>query len=100
MAIPVVNPLNLSGDEDQIILVTLEGSDPDSDPLDFFEIVSMPTNGVLEPVLDGGIEEYQYHGNAEFSGTDSFTYRVFANGEYSDTAKLPGSALEPRSGAG
>lgn len=88
MAIPVANPLNLTTDEDQLLYIPLEGTDPDSDPLDFFEIVDMPANGVLQPVMDGGIEEFEYIPAPNFSGSDSFTYRVFANGEYSETVTV------------
>jgi VCBS repeat-containing protein len=45
---------------------------PDSDPLSY-SVVNGPANGTLTLFADG---RYSYAPNADFTGTDSFTYRV------------------------
>ena len=75
-----VNPLNdapladdqsLTTDEDQALPVTLTGSDPDGDPLSY-ALVNQPQNGTLS----GDAPDLTYTPNADFSGSDSFTFLV------------------------
>jgi VCBS repeat-containing protein len=70
--VPLGNDASGSGDEDTIIRGQLGGSDPDGDSLSFV-VDSQPLHGSVVISADG---LYTYTPNANYNGTDSFTYRV------------------------
>ncbi len=84
---PIANDDNLSTAVDTPLTIATadlfgNDEDPDGDPTQLTgEIVDLPTNGTLD--LTTGI----YTPNPGFTGTDSFTYRVFDGQDYS----LPGT---------
>jgi Tfp pilus tip-associated adhesin PilY1 len=68
---PVSAPVNASTPEDTAVAINLPGSDVDSGTLTWI-IVSTPANGTLS----GAGANRTYTPNANYNGTDSFTYRV------------------------
>ena len=58
-------------DEDNPLIVTLSGDDIDGDSLTF-DVVSQPTSGVLT----GAAPNLTYTPNADFNGSDSFTFKT------------------------
>jgi uncharacterized delta-60 repeat protein len=68
---PVANDQSVSTDEDTAKDITLDGSDLDGDTLTY-SIVSDPTNGLLI----GSAQNLTYTPNTNFTGEDSFTFRV------------------------
>lgn len=68
---PVANSQSLSVNEDSSLNITLAGSDADGDSISF-AVVSNPTQGTLT----GTAPNITYTPNANFNGTDSFTFRV------------------------
>lgn len=68
---PTANGLTALTREDQSASITLTGNDPDSDPLSF-QVMTSPANGTLS----GTAPNLTYVPNANYSGTDSFTFRV------------------------
>jgi hypothetical protein len=60
-----------SGDEDTAIAVVLQGSDPDGDAL-AYTLLSSPANGTLS----GTAPSLVFTPASNWSGTDSFTYKV------------------------
>ena len=68
---PVAEDIDVTTPEDTAIDITLIGTDVDGDTLTY-EIVSQPTNGTAT-IVD---EVVTYTPNANFNGTDSFTYKV------------------------
>lgn len=60
--------------EDTAADVTLLGADVDGDALAYS--VSAPTNGTVTVTLAGAVAVATYTPNADFNGTDSFTYTV------------------------
>lgn len=68
---PQANNQNLSTNEDISLPVTLTGSDPESQPL-FFTILTQPQHGSLS----GTAPTITYHPNANYFGSDSFTFKV------------------------
>ena len=67
--------------EDGAQAITLVGTDAENDPLTY-EILLVPTHGSLT----GSGANLTYNPAAEYSGTDSFTFRVFDGQDYSNTA--------------
>lgn len=65
------------------IVLTLNASDPDLDPLSF-QIVQLPANGTLTGTT--GVVTYQP--NAGFTGGDSFTFRASDGQLFSNTATV------------
>jgi len=63
--IPTADSFTLSTNEDTAITVALTGNDVDGDPLTFKVVIS-PNNGTFDGTT--------YTPNANFNGTDSFTY--------------------------
>ena len=63
--------LSVTTGEDAAGFVTLDGSDPDGDALTF-AVVAGPTEGTLT----GDAPSLTYAPNADFNGTDSFTFTV------------------------
>ncbi len=66
-----------------VIDVLNNDSDPDSDPLTV-EVVNVPGNGSATVVSSG----IRYTPDADFDGTDTFTYRVTDAGGLTDTASV------------
>lgn len=66
---PVADDLTVTLDEDSSWGITLTGSDPDDDPITF-AVVAEPQYGELT----GTTPELIYTPDANFNGTDSFTY--------------------------
>ena len=71
---PVANAQSTSTPFNTAKPLTLTGSDPDSDPLTFI-IVGSPANGVLS-LLDTNSGAVTYTPTNNFTGTDTFTFRV------------------------
>ncbi len=70
---PTANTVFASGAEDSaFIAITPSSTDPDTGDSATYAVVSNPTSGTVS--LVGG--QFQYVPNANFSGTDSFQYRV------------------------
>jgi hypothetical protein len=68
---PVANAQSVSTPEDTAKTITLTGSDADGDPLTY-SVVANPANGTLS----GTAPSLTYTPTANFSGADSFTFRV------------------------
>ncbi|NOT60690.1 MAG: cadherin-like domain-containing protein, partial [Acidobacteria bacterium] len=68
---PTANAQRVVANEDTPIQFTLTGSDPDQDALKLLSF-TRPTNGLLT----GTFPTLTYTPNANFNGTDSFTFRV------------------------
>ncbi len=66
---PVADAQAVATAEDTSLAITLNGTDPDSDPLSF-SVVSAPANGSLS----GTAPNLSYTPNANFNGSDSFTF--------------------------
>ena len=67
---PVANAQAVTTAEDTALAITLTGTDTDGDPLTF--AVGAPSNGTLS----GAAPNLTYTPNANFNGTDSFTFTV------------------------
>jgi hypothetical protein len=68
---PVADPQTLATDEDQAVDITLTGSDPDGDSL-IFTVLNGPAHGTL--TITGA--NLTYTPAANYSGTDSFTFKA------------------------
>jgi len=69
---PLATPFSISVNEDQTLTITLNGTDPDGDPLNFTK-ASDPAHGILSPISEGILT---YRPDPDFNGIDSFTYTV------------------------
>jgi hypothetical protein len=69
--VPSAHAQSVSTPEDTPLVITLTASDPDADPLTYM-IVSGPVNGTLS----GAAPDLTYTPQANFNGTDSFTFKV------------------------
>jgi len=67
---PVAVSQSVTTDEDTVVNITLEGTDPDGDPLSF--TATDPANGVLT----GTPPDLTYTPNQDFNGSDSFIFTV------------------------
>jgi VCBS repeat-containing protein len=90
-----VNPLNdvpvadagaLAINEDSLGAGILVANDVDGNALTY-SIVANPSNGVVI-ITNAATGSYTYQPNADFSGTDSFTFRVHDGTVYSNTATI------------
>jgi len=68
---PVANPQSIATNEDIPIAITLTGSDADGDPLTY-ALVDEPSHGSLSGTAPG----LTYAPAADYSGPDSFTFKV------------------------
>ena len=68
---PAADSQTVSVDEDDALAITLTGSDADGDPITY-AIVDGPLSGTLS----GAVPNLTYTPDANFYGTDSFTFRV------------------------
>ena len=75
---PVADAQTVTTDEDTAQAITLTATDTESDPLTY-SIVDGPTNGVLS----GAAPNLTYTPNANYNGSDSFTFK--ANDGYQDS---------------
>ncbi|MFC6285847.1 Ig-like domain-containing protein [Nocardioides sp. GCM10027113] len=80
---PAAADVTAEVDEDSTAVIRLEGTDADGDPLTY-EVVDAPQHGTLT----GGGQDRSYAPVADWSGTDSFTYRVSDGEEWSATATV------------
>jgi hypothetical protein len=68
---PIANAQSVSTDEDTPVNVTLSGSDPDGDSLSY-TVVTQPDHGTLT----GNVPNLKYTPTANYTGNDSFTFKV------------------------
>ena len=80
---PVAQPVSATTLEDTPVAVTLTAMDVDSTPLTY-TLVTPPANGTLT----GTAPHLTYTPNANFHGTDSFTYRVSDETDTSNEATV------------
>jgi VCBS repeat-containing protein len=86
---PVATAVVVTTDEDQSVVITLTGSDPDGDALTF-AIASAPTSGTLDSIVsvDGTTATIVYTPNPNYNGNDGFTFTVSDGIATSDTATV------------
>jgi uncharacterized repeat protein (TIGR01451 family) len=72
---PVADDASASTNEDTPVTIVLSGSDIEASPLGF-SIAAAPTNGSLGAItpIDATSAEVSYTPNADFNGSDSFTF--------------------------
>ena len=82
---PVASGDSTTTDEDTPVNIDVlsNDSDPDMDVLNTTVIVNSPSNGIATLKADGTID---YTPNADFSGQDSFVYRISDGNGGTDTA--------------
>ena len=80
---PVAQDITATTAEDTAVNITLLGTDVDGDPLTY-EIVENPTNGTV--TITNNVATYTP--NANFNGTDTFTYKAKDATLYSNTATV------------
>jgi hypothetical protein len=80
---PVADPQQVIVPEDTPTGIVLTGSDPDGNQLTF-SVVTGPAHGTLTGVS----ANLTYTPNANYYGTDSFTFRVFDGQDFSNTATV------------
>ena len=69
---PVADDASETTDEDVALTSTLVASDADGDPLTY-SVVTQPSNGVVT-ITDATTGAYTYSPDADFNGSDSFTF--------------------------
>ena len=73
---PSATPASIVTDEDTPVTFSLTGTDPEGDPLTVI-ITDLPAHGTLTPAIGGAAPSpFTYTPNANFSGTDSLTFKV------------------------
>jgi hypothetical protein len=82
---PTVQDRSFTVAEDTAFSATLTGTDPENDPLTF-SIFSQPANGTVN--LDANTGEFTYTPNPNYNGSDSFTYRAFDGGLFSNVGTV------------
>ena len=87
---PTADDQNVTLSLNDSLIITLTGTDPDGVSIDF-EIVTNPTNGVVE--LLGG--QATYTPNTDFVGVDSFVFRAFNGTKYSPSATVNVEVVNP-----
>lgn len=80
---PVADPQNLSTDEDIALSITLTGSDPDGQSISFTNI-SDPDHGSIS----GSGATMTYTPDANYFGSDSFTFKSYDGYAYSPAATV------------
>lgn len=84
---PVVQPVSLTTDEDTPVETTLSGTDIDSAPPSYFELVSPPLKTVGVATIQGA--NLRFEPAKDWNGTASFTYRARdPEGAYSAAARV------------
>lgn len=86
---PIANDQSLTANAGQPIRITLTGTDADDDSLTF-SIVEDVEHGTLSPVVSATNESatVNYTPNRDYSGPDSFMFRVSDGAQYSETAAV------------
>ena len=77
---PEADPQTVTTKINTPVDITLTGSDPDDDPLLYFLVLPFPSNGTLS---GGPLPNLTYTPNPGFTGTDTFTFRVFDGYDFS-----------------
>jgi len=80
---PIADHQDVITDEDVALGITLTGNDGQEDTLTYL-VVDNPTNGVLS----GTAPNLTYTPDAEFHGTDSFTFKIHDGTEEGNTATV------------
>jgi len=80
---PAANDNSATTQEDRLVPITLMGNDPDGDPLTY-SVVTGPSHGKLS----GTAPNLTYTPNANYNGTDVFTYTVRDGKGGTDTGTL------------
>ncbi len=80
---PVANDGSFTTPEDTPVLTAMTATDVDGDSLTY-EVVSQPANGQLT----GSGNTRTYTPDADFCGTDSYTFRAYDGTAYSNTATI------------
>jgi uncharacterized protein YjdB len=83
-AAPTATAQSVSTDEDTQASITLSGTDPENDTLTY-SIATLPANGTLSG-LNASSGDVTYTPDADYNGSDSFTFSV------TDTAGATGTA--------
>ena len=86
---PVVADQSVNVEEDGSVSITLSGSDEDGDSLSF-TVLSQPKNGTLS----GTAPALTYRPNANYSGSDSFSYKGNDGAADSNTATVSIRVIE------
>jgi VCBS repeat-containing protein len=81
---PFANATSNTGDEDHAIIGSVSASDPDGDGLTY-ALVGGPQHGSLIFNANGS---YSYTPNADFHGSDSFSFRATDGSLYSEPASV------------
>ena len=82
---PTAYDITATGEEDELIIIPLIGSDPDTDSDELiFSISSSPSNGSAV-IVDGNIE---YTSNLNFNGSDELNYIVNDGNSSSEPAQI------------
>jgi trimeric autotransporter adhesin len=92
---PEANTTTTTTDEDVAVTITLTGSDIDGDALTF-DIATAPANGSLGAIsqLTDTTAEVTYTPDADFNGSDSFTFTV-NDGTVDSTAATVDITIDP-----
>jgi uncharacterized repeat protein (TIGR01451 family) len=90
---PVANNQGVTTPQNTAKAILLTGSDPDSDPLTFI-VLSAPANGVLS-LLNTNTGAVTYTPGTNFTGADSFTFRVNDGTADSGIATVSIAVLSP-----
>ncbi|MBL1274476.1 MAG: tandem-95 repeat protein [Ectothiorhodospiraceae bacterium] len=94
--IPVASDSSYGVDQDVAFIGTLIASDPNGDAL-IYSVVDAPVNGRLV-ISDTSTGEFNYHPDASYLGTDSFTFRVSDGVTDSNTATVNLTVVVPNGG--
>ena len=81
---PVASNLAVTTDEDTLVAGTVTATDADDDTLSFF-VLGSPDHGSVEMGPDGS---FTYTSDANWHGTDSFTFRAYDGWDYSSPATV------------
>ena len=75
---PVAAAQDISTDEDTDKIITLTATDPDGDTGFTYAVVSNPSHGTLmeHNTMSGETVNMTYTPNANYNGSDSFTFKV------------------------
>ncbi|MEU0497212.1 Ig-like domain-containing protein [Mycobacterium sp. NPDC006124] len=87
---PTIADQSVIGPEDQTRVITLTGVDPDTGTTLTYTIVTQPAHGTLGPLtrVDAVTQRLVYTPNADFNGSDSFTYTASDGSDASNVATV------------
>lgn len=89
---PVADDQSVSTDQNTPVAITLTGSDPDGDLLTY-SVVTTPSHGSLT----GSAPDLTYSPTADYTGPDTFTFRV-SDGELDSNIATVGITVNPPGG--